>query len=212
MDSNPWLHIPLEDYEQHMSHQMVGQSTLLNTLTKKYLEEINPETIIFLGIAGGNGLEHIDNKITKNVYGIDINQDYLDTAFKRYSHRIPSLQLLKLDITQQSESICKADFIWAALILEYTGTDRALEFCKNNLLKDGHLIVSIQANNNKTSVSPTGIESVKRAGEIFSIVDPEELLSKAKENGYRLIAKEENILPNGKSIITSHFLVTGKVQ
>jgi len=212
MDSNPWLHIPLEDYELHMSHQMVGQSTLLNSLTKKYLEGINPETVIFLGIAGGNGLEHIDNKITKSVYGIDINQDYLDTAFKRYSHRIPSLQLLKLDITQHSESICKADFIWAALILEYTGTDRALEFCKNNLLKDGHLIVSIQANNNKTSVSPTGIESVKRAGEIFSIVDPEELLSKAKENGYRLIAKEENILPNGKSIITSHFLATGKVQ
>jgi len=212
MDSNPWLHIPLEDYELHMSHQMVGQSTLLNSLTKKYLEGINPETVIFLGIAGGNGLEHIDNKITKSVYGIDINQDYLDTAFKRYSHRIPSLQLLKLDITQHSESICKADFIWAALILEYTGTDRALEFCKNNLLKDGHLIVSIQANNSKTSVSPTGIESVKRAGEIFSIVDPEELLSKAKENGYRLIAKEENILPNGKSIITSHFLVTGKVQ
>jgi len=212
MDSNPWLHIPLEDYELHMSHQMVGHSTFLNSLTKKYLEGINPDTVIFLGIAGGNGLEHIDNKITKSVYGIDINQDYLDTAFKRYSHRIPSLQLLKLDITQHSESICKADFIWAALILEYTGTDRALEFCKNNLLKDGHLIVSIQANNNKTSVSPTGIESVKRAGEIFSIVDPEELLSKAKENGYRLIAKEENILPNGKSIITSHFLVTGKVQ
>jgi SAM-dependent methyltransferase len=212
MDSNPWLHIPLEDYEQHMSHQMVGQSTLLNTLTKKYLEEINPETVIFLGIAGGNGLEHIDNKITKNVYGIDINQDYLDTAFKRYSHRTPSLQLLKLDITQQSESICKADFIWAALILEYTGIDRALEFCINNLLKDGHMIVSIQANNNKTSVSPTGIESVKRAGEIFSIVDPEELLSKAKENGYRLIAKEENILPNGKSIITCHFVAPAKVQ
>ena len=206
MDSNPWLHIPLEDYELHMSHQMVGQSTLLNSLTKKYLDELKPETDIFLGIAGGNGLEHIDHKITKSVYGIDINPDYLDTAFKRYKDQIPSLQLLNLDITRHSESICKADFIWAALILEYTGIDNVLAFCKNNLYKDGHLIVSIQLNNNIPSVSPTGIESVKKAGEIFSFIEPEELIINTAENGFRLVNKEENILPNGKSIITFHFV------
>ena len=49
MDSNPWLDIPLEDYERHMSHHLVGQSTLLNSLTKKYLVEIKPETIMFPG-------------------------------------------------------------------------------------------------------------------------------------------------------------------
>ncbi|HLA57484.1 MAG TPA: hypothetical protein VK622_01925 [Puia sp.] len=113
MDSNPWLYIPLEDYETHMSHHLVGQSTLINALTKKYLDEINPETVIFLGIAGANGLEHIDNQTTQSVYGIDINQDYLDTAFKRFKHRIPSLQLMKLDITQRADSIFKADLIWA---------------------------------------------------------------------------------------------------
>ena len=64
-NSNPWLDIPLEDYERHMSHELVGQSTLLNSLTKKYLENIKPESAIFLGIAGGNGLEHIDNHITR---------------------------------------------------------------------------------------------------------------------------------------------------
>ena len=211
MESNPWLHIPLEDYEQHMSHHLVGQSTLLNALTKKYLDEIKPETVIFLGIAGGNGLEHIDNQITQSVYGIDINQDYLDTAFKRYKKTIPSLQLMNLDIAQQSERICQADFIWAALVLEYTGIDKALTFCTNNIRKGGHLIISIQSNNNKQSVSPTGIESVKKAGDIFSMVDPEELLSKAAEYRYKLVGKEENFLPNGKSIITCHF-VTGSDQ
>jgi SAM-dependent methyltransferase len=211
MESNPWLHIPLEDYEQHMSHHLVGQSTLLNALTKKYLDEIKPATAVFLGIAGGNGLEYINNKITKNVYGIDINQDYLDTAFKRYKPRIPSLQLLNLDVTQHSESIFQADFIWAALVLEYTGINKALAFCTNNIRKGGHLIISIQSNNNKQSVSPTGIESVKKAGDIFSMVDSEELLSKAAEYRYKLVGKEENFLPNGKSIITCHF-VTGSDQ
>jgi hypothetical protein len=206
MNDNPWLHIPLEDYERHMSHHLVVQSILLNLLTKKYLDEIKPETVIFLGITGGNGLEHIDNKITQSVYGIDINQDYLDTASNRYKHAIPSLQLVNMDITRHSESICKADFIWAALVLEYTGIDNALAFCINNMHKEGDLVVSIQSNNNIPSVSPTGIESVKKAGEIFSIVDSEELLRKAADAGYKLMEKEENILPNGKSIITCHFV------
>ena len=119
---------------------------------------------------------------------------------------------MNLDITQHSESICKADFIWAALILEYTGIDNAFAFCTNNIRKEGHLVISIQANNNIPSVSPTGIESVKKAGEIFSIVDPEALLSKAAENGYKLMGKEENILPNGKSIITFHFVSPDRNQ
>jgi predicted TPR repeat methyltransferase len=206
MDSNPWLHIPLDDYEGHMSHHLVGQAALLNALTKKYLDAIKPEVCIFLGIAGGNGLEHIDNQVTQSVYGIDINQDYLDTASKRYKESIPTLQLVNLDITRHSESICKADLIWAALVLEYTGIDKALAFCSNNIRKEGHLVISIQSNNNKQTVSPTGIESVKKAGEIFSIVDPELLASKISENGYKLVGKEENMLPNGKSIITFHFV------
>jgi hypothetical protein len=33
------------------------------------------------------------------------------------------------------------------------------------------------------------------------------LLSKAAQAGYRLIGKEENTLPNGKSIKTFHFII-----
>jgi len=205
-DPNPWLDIPLDDYERHMLHHLVGQANLLNTLTKKWLDDIKPETALFLGIAGGNGLEHIDTNITKQIYGVDINPDYLDTALKRYQHKIPSLLLMNLDIGQHTESICKADFIWAALVLEFTGIDKALEFCTNNICKGGHLIVSIQSNNNKQSVSATGIESIKKAGEIFSMINPEDLLVRSAKKGYKLIGKEENGLPNGKSIITFHFV------
>ena len=66
-----------------------GKPALLNALTKKYLDAIKPEAVIFLGIAGGNGLEHIDNQITKTVFGIDINQDYLNTTYKRYKDQHP---------------------------------------------------------------------------------------------------------------------------
>jgi len=204
--TNPWLDIPLDDYERHMSHDLVGQATLLNSLTKKYLDKIKPETAVFLGIAGGNGLEHIDNNITRTVYGVDINPAYLDTASVRYKETIPTLQLINLDIVKNSETICRTDFVWAALVLEYTGIDNALTFSVNNIRKDGHLVISIQSNNNIQSISPTGVETVKKAGEIFSIINPEELLGKAVDAGFRLMGKEENPLPNGKSIITFHFI------
>ena len=58
--------------------------------------------------------------------------------------------------------------------------------------------MTVQSNNNLQSVSPTGVESVKKAGIIFSTVDPEVMLVKAKELGYALVDEQVNQLPNGK--------------
>jgi predicted TPR repeat methyltransferase len=202
---NPWTEIPLEDYENHMSHNSVGQLEVLNSLTKKYLNSIEPKTCLFLGVAGGNGLEHINNNITKEVIGIDINQDYLNTAYERYNNKIYSLKLINFDIAKSAEVFCNADFIWAALVLEYTGIDKSLEFAKNNLQVGGHFIVSIQSNNGVQSVSQTGIESIKKIGEIFQLINPNILISKATEMGLRLIEKGEFFFQNGKSLKTFHF-------
>ena len=189
-----------------MSHGSVGQLSLLNLLTKKYLAKLKPATCLFMGIAGGNGLEHVDNEISKKIIGIDINREYLDVCFKRYHDRMNSLQLLELDFTKETKRICSSDFIWAALVLEYAGIDKCLEFSNNNIVQGGHFIVTIQVNNNLQSVSVTGVESVKKAGIIFSAVDPEVLLVKAKELGYALVDEEINQLPNGKSFMTFDFM------
>ncbi|HEY1869907.1 MAG TPA: hypothetical protein VGG71_02560, partial [Chitinophagaceae bacterium] len=70
----------------------------------------------------------------------------------------------------------------------------------------GYFIVTIQLNNNLSSVSPTGVESVKKAGLIFNAVDPGIMLTKAKELGYTLVDEEVNQLPNGKSFLTFDFM------
>jgi SAM-dependent methyltransferase len=205
---NPWNSIPLEDYESHMSDASVGQLSLLNSLTKKYLNIIQPPSVIFLGVAGGNGLEHIDNSVTKTVIGIDINQDYLYTTFQRYHEKISQLKLICYDITKSPEVFCKADMIWAALILEYTGIENSLEFSSKNLAPGGHFILTIQSNHDLHSVSDTGIESVKKVADIFHPVDHDILLDQAASRGFAFIEKEENILPNGKALITYHFIVS----
>jgi len=204
--NNPWLNIPIDDYEKHMSHSSVGQLGLLNSLTKKYLKKINPAIAVFLGVAGGNGLEHIDNDITKEVIGIDINQKYVDVCHRRYHNIIPTLKLLHLDITIHTSCMSKADFIWAGLVLEYTGIEKCLQFCVNNISPGGHFIATIQRNNNLNSVRSTGIQSVKKAGLLFCMVDPDVMQEKAEKMGLLCISKEENQLPNGKSFQTFDFL------
>jgi len=203
---NVWNKIPLEDYELHMKHSSVGQLQLLSSVTKKYLEKLRPEIAMFLGIAGGNGLEHIDNKVTKEVLGIDINQHYLDETAKRFKHQIPVLHLLNIDISSaNAERLIKADFIWAALIFEYVDTDVCFEFINNNINEKGYVVVTIQENNGVTSVSQTGIETIKSAGQIFRIVPESELLNIAEKFGFYQIDFEEHILPNKKSLKTYTF-------
>jgi uncharacterized protein (TIGR00369 family) len=201
-----WNTIPLEDYEQHMRHETVGQLHLLNTLTKKYLEKLNPDIVMFLGVAGGNGLEHIDNNVTRQVYGIDINQSYLDETKKRFQGQVKNLNLINLDISsKKNDGIAKANLIWAALIFEYVEIESCFEFINNNLVENGHLIVTIQENNGVNSVSQTGIETIKSAGKIFSLIAESELVSIADKFGFIQWDYEENILPNKKSLKTYSF-------
>ena len=43
------------------------------------------ESIMILGVAGGNGLEHIDKSKINKVYGVEVNQSFLAECVKRYS-------------------------------------------------------------------------------------------------------------------------------
>ncbi len=95
--------------------------------------------------------------------------------------------------------------------MEYTGIEKCMEFSTQNLSPGGHLILTIQVNNNVADVSPTGIESIKKAGEVFTLVDPESLQIQAAKVGFSLFYQEENKLPNGKSFKTFHFVKTNSL-
>jgi hypothetical protein len=75
--SNPWLGIPLGDYEGHMGSAEVGQLPVLAELFKCALDHCRPKSVAVLGVAGGNGLEQIDCSITKRIVGVDINRQYI---------------------------------------------------------------------------------------------------------------------------------------
>jgi transketolase C-terminal domain/subunit len=151
-------------------------------------------------------LEHIDNNFTNQVFGIDINQNYLNETKKRFKDKIPNLQLANIDIsTKTTEKIATANLIWAALIFEYVAADKCFEFINNNIQENGFLVATIQENNGVSSISQTGVETIKTAGQIFRLISDSDLVSVADKFGFNKIDFEENILPNGKSLKTYTF-------
>ena len=85
---NPWKKIHLSDYENHMSLESVQQLQALNRIMKEqfYTYEMlhaKPNiyeklhgSVMILGVAGGNGLEHITPEYYEKIYGVDINAEY----------------------------------------------------------------------------------------------------------------------------------------
>ena len=205
-NNNVWTEIPLSDYEHHMSHDFVGQQQLQNVLTKKYLDIIKPKSALFVGVAGGNGLEHIDKTITNEVVCVDINEDYLNTTNQRYGSQFDSLLLCNIDITQKENKVCKADMIWASLIIEYAGITEAIRFFNNNINPNGHLVITIQSDNGAHSISDTGVNTIQKLESVFNIVDAKALEESLKHNGYEKQFYEENILNSGKSLKTFHYI------
>ncbi len=82
---NPWEEISLSDYENHMKLDSVMQLQAMNEMMKGQFNAYSVTNIMILGIAGGNGLEHISKDKFEKVYGVDVNSDYLKEVAHRYS-------------------------------------------------------------------------------------------------------------------------------
>ena len=69
--NNPWEDIKLDDYENHMSLDSVKQLQTMDAIMKEQFEDYPVDTAMVLGIAGGNGLEHVRTEKYSKVYGVD---------------------------------------------------------------------------------------------------------------------------------------------
>jgi hypothetical protein len=77
---HPWEEVDLFAYEGHMSLAGIEQLQTLNALMKQRLDRYKPRSVMIWGVAGGNGLEHINPQTADRVVGVDVNQAYLDAS------------------------------------------------------------------------------------------------------------------------------------
>lgn len=201
---NPWEEIPLTDYENHMKLDSVMQLQAMNGMMKEQFDTYSISSVMILGIAGGNGLEHIQKDKFEKIYGVDINVSYLQAVKERYVNLDGLLECLCIDLTNETDKLPKADMIIANLLVEYIG----YECFKNVILqvnpKYVSCIIQINIEGNWVSDSPylhvfDGLNQVHHQMEECAL---EKLLY---EINYHAIKKLEYILPNGKKLVQIDF-------
>jgi hypothetical protein len=105
----------------------VSQLQTLNKIMLAQLIVYPVSTVAVFGVAGGNGLEHIENANIEKVFGVDINKGYLSACKKRYAYLGKRLELLNIDLTDQTVKLPSVQFVIANLIIEYIGIDNFLQ-------------------------------------------------------------------------------------
>ena len=202
---NPWEEISLETYEKHMSLDSVKQLQLMNRIMKSQFEDYPVDTVMILGIAGGNGLEHIDIKKYKKVYGVDINELYLQETQKRYSNLADILQCLHLDIVCETEKLPQSQLLVANLLIEYIGYDTFVRAV--NIINPEYISCVIQINNDEemwVSDSPY-IHAFDGLDEIHHQMESDVLNEKMNSIGFKLILQDMTELPNSKALVRQDY-------
>ena len=202
---NPWLTLPLDDYEGHMGSADVNQLAPLADLFGEALAHLRPRSVAVLGVAGGNGLEHVDGTLTTRVVGIDVNPAYLGATKQRF----PDLRGLELhcsDLRHEVLDVQPVALVHAALVFEHAGIGRCLDNAVSLVSEGGHLSVVLQLPHEAHPVvTPSRCASMAALAADFTFVDPHQLRRVLAQREMRLTHQARVTLSSGKVFWSGHF-------
>jgi len=202
---NPWLALPLEDYERHMGSDDVNQLGPLADLFGEALARLRPRSLAVLGVAGGNGLEHVDSSRTVRVVGIDVNPGYLAVTRQRFPD-LRGLELVCADLASEAVEIEPVALVHAALVFEHAGTGRCLDSAVSLVAPGGHLSVVLQIpTEGREAVTPSSYPSMCTLAEGFAFVDPHHLRRLLAQQDLRLTHQSRRTLSTGKAFWSGYF-------
>ena len=181
---NPWLDVPLADYEAHMALPQVGQAQLLRELLGAVLDECAPRSVAVLGCAGGNGLEQAVARGLERVVGIDLNPDYVASARARFT-QVPSVELEVRNLETDSLGIAPVELVYAGLLFEHVDPAQVLDRVLPLLAPAGTLVAVLQLPSAAVdTITPSPFMSLKSLAAVMHLVPPERLRELAVERGY----------------------------
>lgn len=201
---NPWKSIKLSDYESHMKLDTVMQLQTLNRMMKIQLNSYPVQSVTILGIAGGNGLEHINPNKYSVVYGVDVNQKYLQEVQIRYENLDGLLKCLCLDLIMETSKLPVSDLIIANLLIEYIG----YENFQNAVMqaKPQYVSCGIQINSDDDFVSDSPyLHTFDGLSTVHHDIEIKKLSESMGRIGYECILKKSYTLPNGKELAQLDF-------
>jgi Methyltransferase domain len=203
---NPWLDIPLDDYEGHMSLPEVGQAQMIADQFERAIMRWSPASIAVIGCAGGNGLERIALGTVERVVAVDMNRDYIERTRVRHAQRLQGLELVCADIQSESVHYEPVDLTYAALLFEYVDVPSALKTLKRNSRQNAVLTTVLQLPHvTLDTVSLSPYTSLGTLASVLTLVSPEVLCRAALEAGFAIADSETIELLSGKKFWVQSF-------
>lgn len=202
---HPWEQISLADYENHMRRGSVMQLQALCEMMKGQMYDYPASRVMILGVAGGNGLEHVRKDRVGKVFGVDVNAEYLEAAASRYPDLAGVLECLRADLTEEPCRLPEADLVIADLLVEYIGYECFQKVIRHVGPKYVSCIIQINTEDGWVSDSP-----YLHAFDVLEGIHcqmEEEALRKAMDGiGFAPAKILEHGLPNGKKLVRMDFL------
>lgn len=196
---NPWLEIPLEDYEAHMSLASIAQAQYLADTFGVLIQRFVPQSVAIVGCSGGNGFDRISPAMVKRVVGIDINPYYIAAARERFHGRFHQLELLCQDFLDEDCSFEPVDLVFAGLVFEYVDYRLGISSIKRFIKPDGYLSAIFQLPSNRVAaVSPSPYVSLNKLNSLIQFVSPEEFERFAGDQGFLICESKRSKLNSGK--------------
>ena len=203
--SNPWEEISLDDYEKHMSLDSVRQLQALDSIMKEQFAAYPVETAAVLGVAGGNGLEHIATDKFRTVYGVDINADYLRAVSQRYTQLSGVLKCLRIDLINEAEKLPHAQLLIANLLIEYIGYGAFQRAVLQTAPRYVSCVIQINTDVEQWVSESPYLRAFDRLDEVHHQMEEKALTAAMEEIGYSVILQESYPLPNGKALVRLDF-------
>ena len=198
---NPWEEISLDDYEKHMSLESVQQLQALDSIMQEQFAAYPVETAAVLGVAGGNGLEHIDTNKFRTVYGIDINADYLRAVSERYTELSGVLKCLHINLVNEVEKLPQTQLLIANLLIEYIGYGAFQKAVLQPAPEYVSCVIQINTDEEQWVSESPYLHAFGRLDEVHHQMEEKALTAAMNDIGYSLILKETYPLPNGKALM-----------
>lgn len=202
--ANPWEKISLSDYENHMKLDSVMQTQNMNQMMKGQFNAYPVSSVMILGIAGGNGLEHINKNKFIKVYCVDVNKGYLRAVKERYLNISEIMECIRLNLIDETNKLPKAELLIANLLVEYIGYDCFKKAVEQVHPKYVSCIIQINMNDSWVSDSPY-IHAFDDLEKVYHPMEENLIIQTLNGIGYKLILRIENPLPNGKKFVQLDF-------
>lgn len=203
--ANPWLMIPLDDYEAHMALPAVAQAQMLAGELVLAVRQRTPASCAIIGCAGGNGFEELALAGVKRIVGIDLNPLYVAAARARHAD-IEGLELHVANVEQPLADCAPVELVFAGLVFEYLDTIAALATLRTLCRPGGTMVVVLQgASAGQAPVTATPFKSLQTLAHLIRLQEPAALNALARDAGFTPSTALTRALPSGKRFEILHF-------